>query len=111
MIDLEFNINALDYENNIRVNDAFDLFFRFNHLPLITKPTRVTQNSANVVDHIITNDYIQNLPNAKVITLDISDHFPIFIFSTETITQPSARKYVEHEKRNINKDTINHFQT
>ena len=44
--------------------------------PLITKPTRVTNKTATVIDHIITNDTAHSiLP--RVIPTSMTDHYAI----------------------------------
>ena len=44
---------------------------------LITKPTRVTSNTAALIDHFFTNDDIHEI-ETYIITSDISDHFILF---------------------------------
>ena len=49
----DFNINALDYEQNIKVQSFFHLIYQYNMIPTINKLTRVEKNSATGIDHII----------------------------------------------------------
>ena len=44
---------------------------------LITKPTRISHNSATLIDNIFTNCIHSEL-DAGIICSDISDHMPIF---------------------------------
>ena len=46
-------------------------------LPLITKPTRVSDSSATIIDHILTNDLEHSSILGIVETNEISDHYPI----------------------------------
>ena len=47
------------------------------YYPLINVPTRVTDNSSTIIDHIVTSDHTHNiLPG--VIKTDLTDHCPIF---------------------------------
>ena len=50
-----FNINALDYEQNKKLQSFFNLMYRYNTIPTINKPTSVGKNSATAIDHIIAN--------------------------------------------------------
>ena len=59
------------------------MFFANNVLPIITKPTRLTDRTATLIDHIYTNS-LQNF-TAGILTVDITDHLPIFC---EIETQP-----------------------
>ena len=43
---------------------------------LITKPTRITCNSATLIDHIITNDSVHKI-TPKIILNSLTDHYPI----------------------------------
>ena len=59
-------------------------------LPLITKPTRVLDNSATIIDHILTNDYEHFIIPGIVETNEISDHFPILCQDNLTQTRKKA---------------------
>ena len=67
----DFNINVLDFNES-------KLIFRHGLIPTITKPTRVTTNTATAIDHIITNSVINAEFKTGIIKTDISDHFAIF---------------------------------
>ena len=58
----DFNINALDYDQNKKVQSSFNLMYRYNMMPTINKPTRVGKNSATAIDHIIANCIVSRLP-------------------------------------------------
>ena len=63
-------------------------------LPLITKPTRVSDSSATIIDHILTNDYEQSIIPAIVETNEISDHYPILCQVNLTQTRINAYRTV-----------------
>ena len=69
--------------------------------PMVNKPTRVTDNSASIVDNIYCDAMIS--PKTGILSCDIRDHFPIFcIFNNLSI-------YIEKPtitKRNLNKKNI-----
>jgi hypothetical protein len=75
----DFNLDAINYGLNSRVNDYMDLLFSFGVLQTITLPTRCTHNSATLIDHILTN-VNQLCYKSVVMTNRISDHFPIVFF-------------------------------
>ena len=53
-----------------------DMLISNGYYPLINVPTRVTDNSSTIIDHIVTNDHTHNiLPG--VIKTDLTDHYPI----------------------------------
>ena len=48
--------------------------------PLITRPTRITSNTATLIDNIFTN-HLNNYSFSGLLFTDISDHLPIFCFT------------------------------
>ena len=51
----DLNINALDYEQNKKLQSFFNLMYRYNMIPTIDKSKRVGKNSATAINHIIAN--------------------------------------------------------
>ena len=72
----DFNINLLNIHSNGAIQSFFDIMSTDSFLPLITKPTRIRDTSATLIDNIFTN--VLPHPNSAIIISDISDHFPIF---------------------------------
>ena len=73
-----------------------------NILPIITKPTRLTDHTAKLIDHIYTN-CLQNF-TAGILTFDITDHLPIFcLVRTQPTRNNSDKKYFRHYSK-FNKD-------
>ena len=75
----DYNINIINSEQHIPTQEFVDLFASHGHLPYITKPTRVTQRSATLIDNIFSNDTESaEYSLSGILYTDISDHFPIF---------------------------------
>ena len=72
----DFNINLLNINSNGSIQQFFDTLATESFLPLITKPTRISDISSTLIDNIFTN--VQPPPKSAIIVTDISDHFPIF---------------------------------
>ena len=51
----DLNLNLMDYNNNI-VHEFITLMYSFSLFPVITKPTRVSDNSASLLDHLWTTE-------------------------------------------------------
>ena len=49
-------------------------------MPIINKPTRVTNKTATAIDHILTNSYTETIYKTVISKCDVSDHFPIFLY-------------------------------
>ena len=76
----------------------------------ITKPTRITENSATLIDNIFTNDFKDTLNHYQgILYNDMSDHFPVYHLDKYQETNNSSEKYVW--KRKINDKSIENFQT
>ena len=102
----DFNINLLNYPTCNLAESLVNLFHSYNLVNLINKPTRVTENSATLIDHIWTNNYM-NTKHSGILYESISDHFPIFtLFNTKpNKTFTSSKKqiqYRDNSAQNIN---------
>ena len=78
----DFNMNLLDYEKCKKNKSTRNLNFIYENsmIPTINKPTRVTRQSTIIIDHIITNCFINFDFKTAILKSDISDHFPISFF-------------------------------
>ena len=71
------NHDFLSYDDNNDTQMFMNSMAALALVPLISKPTRVTDNSATLIDNI----FLLNPLNFKAGTIvsDVSDHFPIFL--------------------------------
>ena len=51
----DFNLNLLDYDTNFEVQSYCNTAFSHNFIPIINKPTLVTNHNATITDDILTN--------------------------------------------------------
>ena len=72
----DFNLNLLSSDQVSQPREFLDLIYSSSCIPLISKPTRVTDSSATLIDNIFTN--ILPPPKSGILVTDISDHFPVF---------------------------------
>ena len=87
----DININFLKFSEHTQTEEFLDMLYANNILPIITKPTRLTDHTATLIDHIYTN-CLQNF-TAGILTVDITDHLPIFcIVRTQPIRNNSNKK-------------------
>ena len=73
----DFNLDLLKFHESTQVSDFVNLLTSENYLCSITHPTRVTHNTATLIDHIWCNNY-KNLSSCGIIHSMITDHFPVF---------------------------------
>ena len=72
----DFNINLLKYDTDNKIKQYVDQLISLSCKLLIHKPTRVTPQSATLIDHIVTNDLKNSIRG--IIQSDIGNHFPYF---------------------------------
>ena len=72
----DFNIDMSKSSVLNTSHEFLDIMLSSSFLPLITKPTRVTNQTATLIDNIFSN--VTPLPEPGIILSDISDHYPIF---------------------------------
>ena len=71
----DFNLDLLKHANNHSSQEFLETFLSASFLPLISKPTRVVNHSATLIDNILCNTL--PLPDSSIILSDITDHYPI----------------------------------
>ena len=74
----DLNLNLLDYNSNAKVKSYLNIIFTQSFIPLINKPTRISKNNATIIDHLLTNTFINENYFTGIVKTDISDHFPVF---------------------------------
>ena len=101
----DFNLNILDLSNKF-IADYVETIFSYGFLQLITRPTRVSGNSATLLDHILTNSTV-NCHNSYILCSRLSDHFPVIhqIDFKKEKTKPKS-----FESRNFSQENINKFK-
>ena len=70
----DFDLDLINHNNNF-VYEFITLMYSFSLLPVITKSTRVTDNTASILDHLWSTEVESNISNF-IIETDLSDHFP-----------------------------------
>ena len=89
----------IDLVNDDKENTSTYLnnYFSKNFLPCITIPTRITDHSATIIDHIflkIPPKLIQNKCSSGCLITDISDHLPTFTFLDLEIPKVKKRPFI-----------------
>ena len=82
----DFNVNTLpNIKGNVNIQDLNNIFSSNYCLPLITKPTRVT-NTCALIDNIYSNIPINtNNCDSGILEVSISDQYAIFALDNSTI--------------------------
>ena len=98
------NINLLKWKSNIQTSNYMNELHSAGAVLAIDKPTRLTNTSATI-DHIYTNNLLNNVP-VGILIYEVSDHLPVYIVFKDIITQ----KQQNHMYRDINNFNINTYK-
>jgi len=95
----------MKYSRDNTVTEYADVLHNLSCKALISKPTRITEQSSTLIDHIYTNDTKHAIVSGISIS-DLSDHLPTFsIVKTADINTTSNNYTV----RNMKNFCINDF--
>ena len=100
----DFNIDLLKYNDHEPTKNFVDSLFSIGFFPLITKPTRITDTSATLIDNIYTNQ-LDTEHHSGIFITDVSDHLPIFSISTKNFERPRTETQC-HTTRRVNTETV-----
>ena len=78
----DINIDTLKYESDKNISDYVTNFIETNFIPCIKLPTRFTDISATLIDHImirVPKKLIQNKVSSGNLVTEITDHLSNFV--------------------------------
>ena len=85
MGDLNLDLHKQDRHHDISA--LIDIIYSNGFVPVITKPTRITEHSQTFIDDIYTNTDLTT-PNYThqqgILGTDISDHYPVLYLMLKT---------------------------
>jgi hypothetical protein len=101
----DFNTNIMNSDTHGSTADFLELMFSNSMLPLISKPTRITNHTYSLIDNIFHNDVPNNSFINGVLYTDITDHFPVFSITTNNSlsNQQRIHKFRNYSNTNIDK--------
>lgn len=97
----DFNINLLNVDNHTASADFLQCMYSYAFLPLINKPTRVTETSSTLIDNIFCNVANEMDIFKGILLTGISDHFPIFCVNLNIACKVKA----QYVRKRIYSDT------
>ena len=102
----DWNLDMFKMGEDISCRSFYNHMNSFSLVPIISKPTRIAGNSCTLIDNI----FVSNLSNfnSGILTLDISDHLPIFI-NYANIFQSRPRDPIKVKYRILNEYSLSNF--
>ena len=103
----DYNINLLRTDNHSDTSDFVDDMYSDLFIPAITKPTRITDKSATLIDNIFSNN-METESIQGILYTGISDHLPVFmIFSDINVKAAPKKEFIF--KRSFLPENVNRF--
>ena len=92
IIGLDHNLDLLKANYHKPTQSFLENVLSNQHVPCITRPTRITKSSATLIDNILVSRDIYNSTKCGIAIRDLSDHFPC------VMTWPNI---IKNKKNNI----------
>ena len=103
----DYNINLLNHDTHQLTAEFLNIMYSNSFIPLINRPTRVTEHSATLIDNVFTNGLTSIINSLQGILIsDITDHFPVFTINRnftckETEAVLVKRSYSDRNKQHF----------
>ena len=104
-----FNMNCLKYHENAKTKYFYHKIFEKGAIPIINRPTGISEHSASLIDNILTTEIFNKSLKKSVIESYVSDHFPIF-FSILLTKEKLQEGVIKVKKRVFSKRNITSFK-
>ena len=99
IVGTDHNMNLLNSTKHKPTNKFLDSLLGHNMLSLITRPTRITQNSVTLIDNIFVSGQSHRNFDSAILISNISDHLPTLALLKQT--KLCDKKPLEFESRNL----------
>ena len=103
----DFNYNLFNIQYHEDTGNYYNIMTSNSFRTIITKPTRITDNSSTLIDHIWINDMSQSNIESKIVLTDITDHLPIFYIKR---AESKAQGYTKVSYRPLTENNIAKFK-
>ena len=102
----DINQDLINFDNDVDCQNLIDNAHNNGFVQIVSRPTRITENSATLIDHVYV-DNIDSVLSCNIITLDTSDHLATHTKLLLGSSSDTACRIVRH--RETNKSGIRMF--
>ena len=102
----DFNIDILKYDSHPLTQSFVDVLLSLSLIPLINRPTRISNAKASLIDNIFTNNVSHDLFLNGILKSDISDHFPVFHICCDQTVCNTKGKLIQKRLMNAKNQNI-----
>ena len=100
ILGMDHNLDLLKCNNHTATWKFLDMMLDNNMILTITRPTRITQQSATLIDNVFISEVLQRNFDSAVLIDDMSDHLPSLVLMKQT--RLAARELIEFNRRTLN---------
>ena len=93
----DFNQDLIKYDNDDDCQNLIDNAHNNGFMQIVSRPTRITEHSATLIDHVYTNN-IDSTLSCNILTLDLSDHLAIHTRISLGSTTVQSRRFSAHSR-------------
>ena len=86
IVGLDHNLDLLKSETHQPTNDFIQYNLDFGLVPTVTRPTRITQSTATLIDNIFVSQNLCGKYVSNILINDTSDHLPVICTLTDLKT-------------------------
>ena len=104
----DFNRDLLAIDNHVPTAEFIHRIYSLSLMPVISKPTRVTNRSATLIGNIFVGGTLEH--RAGILFSYISNQFPIFIIKKNYFSTCNRNNAIEITYRAITEQTVLHFR-
>ena len=113
VIGIDHNLDLMKVHKHTQTNEFLELSLKSSLMPCVSKPTRITTNTATLIDNIFISEKLIGHTSPSIIVNDMSDHLPIHIIlndqkkcirESQTI---KTRAFTDSAVANINSQLTN----
>ena len=99
----DFNQDLIKHDSDDDCQNLIDIAHGNGFVQIVSRPTRITEHSATLIDHVYTNS-IDSTLSCNILTLDLSDHLAThtkITLGTSTAQSRTLSAQSKSDKRNI----------
>ena len=94
ILGMDHNLDYWKHSKRKQTHDFIELNLDNNLIPSITRPTRITKNSATLIDNIILSQSLLVQYESRIILDDISDHLPSLVKLEDVSEKKNIKKII-----------------
>ena len=97
----DWNLDLINHHCHESTGEFLEIMYSRMFFPVITRPTRITSNTATLIDNIFTNN-LNNFFVSGLMFCDISDHLPIFTLLLDQSKNSNETTWLSFRDKSIN---------